>query len=108
MRVLTPRDQNLDYSSPGSVVRYNSELKLFLQTYPRPNYTTAQMPQYGTSDARLFIMRSTDLSRRSAPELLRVKGPTVDEKAMGRRSIPIWWKIKMNPENGGVSINKMV
>ena len=39
VRVLTPRDQALDYSSPGNVVRFGNEWVLCLQTYPRPDYT---------------------------------------------------------------------
>ncbi len=88
VRIITPRDQRLDYSSPGNVVRQGEEWVLCLQTYPRPGYTAAQMPRFGTGDARLFTMRSRDLINWSAPELLRVKGPEVDEKAMGRMIDP--------------------
>lgn len=88
IKILTPRDQSLDFSSPGNVIRYKNEWILCLQTYPRPGYTVDQMPRFGTGDARLFIMRSKDLKNWSKPELLKVKGPGVSEKEMGRMIDP--------------------
>ncbi|GAB2576537.1 glycoside hydrolase family protein [Spirosoma areae] len=88
VRILTPRDQRLDYSSPGNVIRVDNEWVLCLQTYPRPDYTARQMPRFGTGDARLFTIRSRDLEHWSQPELLRVKGPDVDERQMGRMIDP--------------------
>ena len=35
-KTITPRDQSLDYSSPGDLVHYKNEWILCLQTYPRP------------------------------------------------------------------------
>jgi hypothetical protein len=58
---LTPRDQNLDYSSPGNIIRFKNKWVLCCQTYPRLHYTTNQMPRYGNADARLFTMESKDL-----------------------------------------------
>ncbi len=88
IKILTPRDQSLDFSSPGNVIRYKNEWVLCLQTYPRPGYTVDQMPRFGTGDARLFIMRSKDLKNWGKPELLQVKGPGVSEKEMGRMIDP--------------------
>lgn len=87
-KILTPRDQNLDYSSPGNVIRYKDEWILCLQTYPRPDYFIKEMPKFGTNDARLFIMRSKDLVNWSTPELLKAKGRDVSEKDMGRMIDP--------------------
>lgn len=87
-RKITARDQNLDFSSPGNIIRFHNEWVLCLQTYPRPHYTADQMPRFGTGDARIFRMRSPDLRQWSAPELLRVKGPGVDEKSLGRMIDP--------------------
>lgn len=87
-KLLTPRDQNLDYSSPGNVIRYKNEWLLCLQTYPRPNYYIKDMPKFGTGDARIYIMRSKNLKRWSLPELLRVKGNEVSQKDMGRMIDP--------------------
>lgn len=87
-QLLTPRDQNLDYSSPGNVIRYKNEWLLCLQTYPRPNYYIKNMPKFGTGDARIYIMRSKNLKRWSLPELLRVKGNEVSQMDMGRMIDP--------------------
>src|SRR5664279_3753449 len=35
-RKLTAKDQNLDFSSPGDIIRFGNEWLLCLQTYPRP------------------------------------------------------------------------
>ena len=34
---LTPADRTLNFGSPGSIVRYEGQWMLCLQTYPRPN-----------------------------------------------------------------------
>ena len=77
--VFTPRDQNLNYGSPGNVIRDGNEWVLCLQTYPRP-----QGEQYGNASSRIWTMRSSDLETWSEPELLRVKGPNVAQDEMGR------------------------
>jgi hypothetical protein len=48
VRIITPRDHRLDYSSPGNIVRFGSEWVLCLQTYPRPDYTADQQPRFGS------------------------------------------------------------
>lgn len=88
IKILTPRDQSLDFSSPGNVIRYKDEWVLCLQTYPRPDYRVEQMPRFGTGDARLYTMRSKDLENWSAPELLKVKGPETSFAQMGRMIDP--------------------
>ena len=60
-RILTPRDQKLDFSSPGDVVRFGDEWILCMQTYPRPDYAASQRIRYGDETARLYMMRSRDL-----------------------------------------------
>ncbi|MEP6750557.1 MAG: hypothetical protein ABJB86_22665 [Bacteroidota bacterium] len=87
-KILTPRNQNLDYSSPGNVIRYKNEWILCLQTYPRPNYYNKDMPKFGTGDARLYMMRSNNLTTWRLPELIRVKGNEVSQKDMGRMIDP--------------------
>ncbi len=94
---LTPRDQNLNYSSPGNVIRFHDEWLLCIQTYPRPGYTIKQMPGYGNKDARLFILRSKDLENWSEPELLKVKGPDVAVDDMGRMIDPYLLEDKDEP-----------
>lgn len=87
-KILTPRNQSLDYCSPGNVTRFKKEWLLCLQTYPRPNYTADQMPRFGTNEARIFTMRSKNLSNWSKPELIKVKGQNVSENEMGRMIDP--------------------
>jgi hypothetical protein len=87
-RKLTVKDQNLDYSSPGNVIRFHDEWILCLQTYPRPDYTIDMMPRYGNQSSRLFVMKSKDLENWSKPELLRVKGSDVSVADMGRMIDP--------------------
>lgn len=96
-RILTPRNQQLDFSSPGNVVRVGDEWILCLQTYPRPDYTTDQMPRYGSQASRLYIMRSRDLRSWSEPELMYVKGPGVCEADMGRMIDPYLLEDKDEP-----------
>lgn len=76
---LTPKNQELNFSSPGNIVRYRDEWVLCLQTYPTP-----QGEKYGNENCRIWIMRSKDLENWSEPELLRVRGPHVPVEAMGR------------------------
>ena len=91
-RVFTPRDQSLNFSSPGNIVRYGGEWVLCLQTYPRPHGE-----QYGNGTARLWTMRSKDLETWSEPELLRVKGPEVPQEQMGRMIDPFLIEDKDEP-----------
>ena len=82
-RLLTPKNRNLNYSSPGNVIRFQNEWVLCLQTYPTPNNES-----YGTADSRIWLMRSKDLVEWSEPELLRVKGPDAPRESMGRMIDP--------------------
>ena len=78
-RILTPRGLELNYSSPGNVVRCGDEWILCLQTYPTPKGEA-----FGNATARIWTMRSRDLETWGEPELLRVKGPDVPREKMGR------------------------
>ena len=88
VKKLTPRNQHLNFSSPGNLIRFGDEWILCLQTYPRPGYHASQMPRYGSSDARIFIMRSKDLESWTDPTLLKVKGPDIAVENMGRMIDP--------------------
>jgi len=81
--IITPRDRNLNYSSPGNIIRFDGKWIICLQTYPTPNLET-----FGTGDSRIWIMRSDDLKNWSEPELLRVKGNDVPRQDMGRMIDP--------------------
>jgi len=81
---ITPKDQNLNFSSPGNVIRFGEEWILCLQTYPIPGLKRSDKVRWGNQDARIWVMRSTDLKHWSDAELLRVKGPDVPREKMGR------------------------
>ncbi len=85
---ITPKDQSLDFCSPGNIVRFNDQWILCLQTYPRPDYTVDEQPRYGTGDSRLYLMRSKDLENWTAPEILKVKGADINVADMGRMIDP--------------------
>jgi sucrose-6-phosphate hydrolase SacC (GH32 family) len=95
-KIFTPRDQNLNYESPGDVIRFGDDWILCLQTYPRPHGA-----KRGNGDSRIWIMRSKDLENWGPAELLRVKGPDVAQDKMGRMIDPFliqdkdvpgkWW-----------------
>lgn len=97
-RILTPRDQNLNYSSPGNIVKDGDEYVLCLQTYPRPGNTVTNMPMFAGENARLYTMRSKDLRSWSAPELIRVKGPEVPFEKMGRMIDPYLLRDRDDPD----------
>ena len=82
-RILTPKDLNLNFCSPGNVIRYGDEWILCLQTYPTPNGET-----FGNETSRLWIMRSRDLESWGEPEMLLVKGVDVPVEKMGRMIDP--------------------
>lgn len=100
---LTSRDNSKDYSSPGNVVRDGDEWVLCLQTYPRPDNRNDGKVRYANEAARLFAMRSHNLRDWSAPELLKVKGPAVPEKEMGRMIDPYLLK---HPDGGWMCFYK--
>lgn len=87
-KILTPKDQNLNFCSPGNVIRFKEEWILCLQTYPRPGLRATDQTRYGSADARIYIMRSKNLENWSPPELLTVKGPDVTPSDMGRMIDP--------------------
>ncbi len=52
---ITPRNQYLNYCSPGNVIRFDNEWVLCLQTYPRPGHLVTQPVRYGTQDAWVLL-----------------------------------------------------
>jgi hypothetical protein len=101
-RIFTPKSQNLNYSSPGSLTRIGKDWVLALQTIPMNGIRLSDEKIKWPEDAsRLWTMRTQDFLDWSKPELLRVKGPDVAEKDMGHMIDPFlladkdvpgkWW-----------------
>jgi len=78
-KIITPRDLNRNFASPGNVVRFGDDWILCLQTYPTP-----KGQKYGDKTARVWIKRSKDLETWSPAEILMVKGPDTPVEKMGR------------------------
>lgn len=105
--ILTPKDQSLNFSSPGNIVRHNCKWIMCLQTYPRPNGE-----KYGNGNARIWLMESEDLENWSEPQIMKVKGKDVKIEDMGRMIDPYliedkdekgkWWCFY---KQNGVSIS---
>ncbi|MGB0372233.1 MAG: hypothetical protein ACPGN3_12950 [Opitutales bacterium] len=72
--IITEKDQQKNFGSPGNVIRYNGEWILCMQTYVIPNYKRGDRLRFGNKDCRIWITRSKDLENWSEPEMLWVKG----------------------------------
>lgn len=94
---ITPRGQELNYSSPGSLVHIGDEWILCLQTYPIVNMHRGDPLRFGDSRSRIFISRSRNLTSWSPPLMIKVKGPTVSERDMGTMIDPFILQDKDNP-----------
>ena len=81
-KILTPKDTDKNFSSPGNIIKYQEAYYLCLQTYPRK-----ESQIYGNETSRIFTMKSTDLIHWEEPVLLKVKGE-IPEKEMGRMIDP--------------------
>ena len=91
-KIITPKNLNLNFSSPGNVIRYGNEWILCHQTYPTPNGE-----KYGNKDCRLWINRSRDLVNWGPAEMLMVKGTDVAVEDMGRLIDPYLIEDKDEP-----------
>jgi hypothetical protein len=106
-KILTPKDKNLNFSSPGNIIKNNGKWIMCLQTYPRPNGE-----KYGNQNSRIWTMESEDLENWTEPKVLMVKGDTVAVEDMGRMIDPYlledkdekgkWWCFY---KQNGVSIS---
>ena len=96
-RIITPKGQELNFSSPGNVIRFQDEWVLCLQTYPRPDYKRGDKLTWANNTARIYIMRSKDLKNWGTPEMLYVKGPDIPEAEMGRMIDPYLLQDKDDP-----------
>ncbi|KRE57357.1 hypothetical protein [Paenibacillus sp. Soil750] len=105
--LLTPKNQHLNFSSPGNVIYTGGRWRMCLQSYPRPHGE-----KYGNGDCRIWTMESQNLVDWTAPELLRVKGEHVALEDMGRMIDPYFIENANKPgewlcfyKQNGVSIS---
>ena len=82
VRKLTPRNQSLNFSSPGNIVCFQGKYWLCCQTYCRENGEI-----WGNANSRIWLLTSTDLKNWTDPELIRVKGE-IPVGEMGRMIDP--------------------
>ena len=82
VRKLSPKNQKLNFSSPGNIVFFNGKYHLCCQTYCRENGE-----KFGNENSRLWLLHSDDLEHWSQPEMIRVKGDIPFEQ-MGRMIDP--------------------
>ncbi len=78
---ITERNQDLDFSSPGNIIRYQNEWVLCLQTYPRPHYTADQMPRFGTATPACFSCAAPICGTGRRPNCCASKAPPWTKKA---------------------------
>lgn len=95
-RILTPKGQDLNYSSPGNVIVDGEDRVLCFQTYPTPGATTNKVV-YANDNARLFTMRTRDWKTWTRPELIKVKGDDVAVGEMGRMIDPYLLRDRDDP-----------
>ncbi len=81
-QILTEKDTDKNFSSPGNIIKHLGAYYLCLQTYPRK-----ESQIYGNENSRVFTMKSTDLIHWEEPVLLKVKGE-IPEEEMGRMIDP--------------------
>ena len=62
VKLLTPKEPSLNYSSPGNVIRHGGRWHLNLQTYPTPDGEI-----HRNLDARVFAMAGDDLEHWDEP-----------------------------------------
>ena len=96
-RIITPKGQRLNYSSPGNVIRFDDQWMMRLQTYPRLDYRRGGTVRWADQTARIFVIRSNDLIHWGKPALLGVKGPDVAVEDMGRMIDPYLIEDKDEP-----------
>ena len=71
-KVLTPTDLNLNFSSPGNVIKFGDYYYVFICSYPMP-YSINEK-SFANENARLFYIRTADFNSFSEPERIYPKG----------------------------------
>ena len=92
-RTLTPRDEDLNLTDPGNIVRFRDQWVMTVE-----NYRTRFSHSGGQATTRCWLMRSDDLETWSEPELMLLKGPEVPDAQMGRCICPCLFPDRYDPD----------
>jgi len=100
-KTVTPKGQDLNFASPGNVVRACHEWLMGAQTYPIVGFKRGDPLRFNDDRARLWLFHSRDLENWGDRELIKVKGPDVGEAELGKMIDPFllrdrdvpgkWW-----------------
>ena len=90
-KILTERNRNLNFCSPGNIINVGDEYILTVTSYPLPEPYCVRF--YATDDARIFTMKTRDFKEFSNPEIIMAKG-NVKVEDMGRMIDPYIIKSK--------------
>lgn len=92
-RCLTEENRDLNFSSPGNILKTAQGYSICICSYPMP-FPWKERP-YASEDARLYCLNTPDLVHFSAPEPIYPKGET-EIGAMGRMIDPYMFVDKEN------------
>lgn len=90
-KILTQRNRNLNFCSPGNIIKVGDEYILTVTSYPLPDPYRVRF--YATDEARIFTMKTKDFKEFSEPEIIMAKGDMKIED-MGRMIDPYIIKSK--------------
>ena len=82
---ITPKDTELNFSSPGNIIRHNGEFLICICSYPLTKPFAEEWIAHDT--ARLYLIRTKDFKSYSEPELINPKGNTLPDD-LGRMIDP--------------------
>ena len=104
--IISPKNINKNFGDPGNVIRFGDKWIMCFESYPCP-------PTGNAYDARIYTMESEDLDTWTEPKLLKVKGPNLSEKEMGRVIGPYLFQDKDEKEKwwcfykqGGIVVSR--
>ena len=106
-RLLTEKNRNTNFCSPGNIIRDGDEFVLCLTSYPMPE--PFALRSWADDTARLFTMRTRDFEFFTPPALLNPKGDTKAE-ALGRMIdpfiLPVGQEYYLFYKQNGVSLSR--
>jgi hypothetical protein len=89
-KIVTPKGQDLNFASPGNVFKVGDEWLMGAQTYPIPYFRRGDKLRFNNDRARLWLFHGKDLENWGNRELIKVKGPSVEEAELGKMIDPFF------------------